>query len=73
MPELILVVDDEKDLVHTLEYNLRRGGYRIRSACTGQGFTRSPELPGRVPAAFVVSSFQPTAATPGQKRNSPNP
>ncbi len=40
MPELILVVDDEKDLVQTLEYNLRRGGYRIRSAYTGQDALR---------------------------------
>jgi two-component system, OmpR family, phosphate regulon response regulator PhoB len=28
----ILVVDDEADLVNALELNLRRGGYRVRSA-----------------------------------------
>ncbi|MEO1338906.1 MAG: response regulator transcription factor [Myxococcota bacterium] len=35
MPGLILIVDDEKDLVSTLEYNFEREGYRTRSALTG--------------------------------------
>ena len=32
---LILVVDDEKDIVHTLEYNLNKAGYTTRSALNG--------------------------------------
>jgi len=43
MPELILVVDDERDLVQTLEYNLHRNGYRTRSAYTGQDALRLAE------------------------------
>ncbi len=35
MPPLILIVDDEPDLVLTLEYNLRKEGYDTRSAGTG--------------------------------------
>lgn len=33
---LVLIVDDEQDLVATLEYNLDREGYRTRSAASGQ-------------------------------------
>ena len=36
MASLILIVDDEPDLVNTLEYNLEREGYLTRSALTGQ-------------------------------------
>jgi two-component system phosphate regulon response regulator PhoB len=36
MSGLILIVEDEKDLVRTLEYNLQREGYQTRSAATGQ-------------------------------------
>ena len=36
MAELILIVEDEKDLVKTLEYNLQREGYQTRSALDGQ-------------------------------------
>ncbi len=32
MAETILIVDDEQDLVNTLEYNLEREGYETRSA-----------------------------------------
>jgi len=35
MSALILVVDDEQDLVATLEYNLQRAGYQVVSAYTG--------------------------------------
>lgn len=35
MSEVILVVDDEKDLVSMLEYNLRKEGYLTLSANTG--------------------------------------
>jgi len=36
MSGLILIVDDEKDLVTTLEYNLQQEGYRTRCAYTGR-------------------------------------
>ncbi len=35
MTETILIVEDERDLVGVLEYNLRREGYTVRSALTG--------------------------------------
>lgn len=35
MSELILLVEDEEDLVNTLEYNLGRAGYRTRVALNG--------------------------------------
>jgi len=34
--ELILVVDDEPDLLESLDYNLVRDGYRTRTAATGR-------------------------------------
>ncbi len=43
MSELILIVDDETDLVQTLDYNLRRSGYRTRSAYTGEDALRLAE------------------------------
>lgn len=36
MSNLILVVEDEHDLLTTLEYSLQREGYQTRSASTGQ-------------------------------------
>jgi two-component system phosphate regulon response regulator PhoB len=36
MSALILIVEDERDLQTTLEYNLEREGYRTRSAMTGR-------------------------------------
>ena len=36
MTARILVVDDERDLVNTLEYNLKREGYETRVALTGR-------------------------------------
>ena len=36
VPGLVLIVDDEQDLVATLEYNLDREGYRTRSATSGR-------------------------------------
>ncbi len=36
MSPLILIVDDEPDLVATVDYNLRREGYTTRSAATGR-------------------------------------
>jgi two-component system phosphate regulon response regulator PhoB len=36
MQDVILIVEDEDDLARTLEYNLRREGYVVRSARTGR-------------------------------------
>lgn len=36
MQGLVLIVEDEADLVATLEYNLQREGYQTRSALTGE-------------------------------------
>jgi two-component system phosphate regulon response regulator PhoB len=36
MSGLILIVEDERDLVATLEYNLEKEGFRTRSAYTGR-------------------------------------
>lgn len=36
MSSLILIVDDEQDLLATLEYNLEREGFRTRSALNGK-------------------------------------
>ena len=36
MTGLVLIVDDEQDLVTTLEYNLEREGFQTRIALTGQ-------------------------------------
>jgi two-component system phosphate regulon response regulator PhoB len=35
MSSLILIVDDEQDLLNTLEYNLQREGFQTRLAATG--------------------------------------
>ena len=36
MPDSVLVVDDEKDLVDVLDYNLRQAGFRVRIALDGK-------------------------------------
>lgn len=36
MSSLILIVEDERDLLSTLDYNLRREGYQTRCAATGR-------------------------------------
>ena len=51
MSPLILIVDDEPDLVATLEYNLRREGYETRSAQTGRDALAAF---GQPPAADLV-------------------
>jgi len=40
MSALVMVVDDEEDLVSTLEFNLKREGYNTRSALTGEAAAR---------------------------------
>ncbi|MBW1810395.1 MAG: response regulator transcription factor [Deltaproteobacteria bacterium] len=58
MAELILIVEDEKDLVKTLEYNLQRGGYQTRSALTGQkGLESASQKP--VPDLILLDLMLP--------------
>ena len=49
--ELILIVEDERDLAATLEYNLKREGYQTRTAFGGQ---RALELMLEEPAPDLV-------------------
>jgi two-component system, OmpR family, phosphate regulon response regulator PhoB len=44
MPELVLIVEDEKDLVSTLEYNLRKEGFQTRCAFTGADGLQALEI-----------------------------
>lgn len=44
MTAVILVVDDEQDLVNTLEYNLQREGYGTRTAGTGKEALRQAAI-----------------------------
>jgi two-component system phosphate regulon response regulator PhoB len=51
MAGLILIVEDEQDLVRTLEYNLRREGYQTRAALNGSAaleMARTKPLPDLV-------------------------
>jgi len=36
MKEKVLIVEDEKDIVKMLEYNLKKEGFRVISACDGE-------------------------------------
>jgi two-component system phosphate regulon response regulator PhoB len=51
MSGLILIVEDERDLVATLEYTLEREGFRARSAYTGR---QGLEIAGAEPAPDLV-------------------
>jgi two-component system phosphate regulon response regulator PhoB len=51
MSALVMVVDDEEDLVATLEFNLRREGYASRSALTGEAALR---LTGEDPVPDLI-------------------
>jgi two-component system, OmpR family, phosphate regulon response regulator PhoB len=51
MSNLILIVEDERDLLDTLDYNLQREGYRTRCAATGSeaiAFAKERPLPDLV-------------------------
>jgi two-component system phosphate regulon response regulator PhoB len=48
---LILIVDDERDLVTTLDYNLRREGYQTRTAATGR---QAIEAASQVPRPDLI-------------------
>lgn len=51
MSGLVLIVDDEEDLVTTLEYNLEREGFQTRSALTGH---QALEQAAKSPAPDLV-------------------
>jgi two-component system phosphate regulon response regulator PhoB len=58
LAELILIVEDEPDLVKTLEYNLQREGYQTRSALDGQtGMKRAALEP--VPDLILLDLMLP--------------
>jgi two-component system, OmpR family, phosphate regulon response regulator PhoB len=58
MSGVILVIEDEKDLVAALEYNLEREGYHTRSALTGRaGLDLADQDP--VPDAVVLDLMLP--------------
>ena len=58
MSSLILIVEDEPDLLGTLEYNLEREGYRTRCAATGaEALARAAEDP--VPDLVLLDLMLP--------------
>jgi two-component system phosphate regulon response regulator PhoB len=58
MAPLVLVVDDERDLVRTLEYNLEKAGFATRSAETGaEALERAFETP--VPDLILLDLMLP--------------
>ena len=58
MSGVILVIEDEKDLVAALEYNLEREGYQTRSSLTGRGGLELAEQEP-VPDAVVLDLMLP--------------
>ncbi len=58
MSGLILVVDDEKDLVTTLEYNLQREGYETRTATSGREALAALD-DGPLPSLVVLDLMLP--------------
>ncbi|MCO4760957.1 MAG: response regulator transcription factor [Myxococcales bacterium] len=58
MSSLILIVDDEQDLVRTLDYNLKREGFQTRTAGTGQeALSEASRLP--VPDLVLLDLMLP--------------
>lgn len=58
MPDLILVIDDEQDLVSTLEFNLQQEGYETRSAYAGsEGLREAIRSP--MPALVLLDLMLP--------------
>jgi two-component system phosphate regulon response regulator PhoB len=58
MSGLILIVDDEKDLVATLDYNLRKEGYQTRAATTGREALAAVQT-GSLPALVILDLMLP--------------
>ena len=57
MSELILIVEDEPDLVQSLEYNLQDGGYDVRVALTGEEALQA--LQDEIPSLVVLDLTLP--------------
>ncbi len=57
MSSLILIVDDETDLLDTLDYSLRKEGYRTRTAATGHAALRAAEK--EIPDLIVLDLMLP--------------
>ncbi|MCB9555785.1 MAG: response regulator transcription factor [Deltaproteobacteria bacterium] len=63
MAPLILIVDDERDLVATLEYNLQRDGYQTRTAYDGASALEAAQrrpLPDLVLLDLMLPDIQGT-------------
>lgn len=56
MPKKILVVDDEKDIVDLLKYNLTKEGYQVISASNGK---RAVELANNLPDLILLDIMLP--------------
>ena len=57
MPEKILVVDDEKDLVELVDYNLKKEGYE--TVCTGNGLEAMKLAGSEAPDLIVLDIMLP--------------
>lgn len=57
MSEKILVVDDEKDLVELLDYNLKKDGYSV--LCTGNGLEALKLVDSEAPDLVVLDIMLP--------------
>jgi len=57
---LVLVVDDERDLLDLLSFNLRRAGYEVATATTGREALKS--IAARVPDLIVLDVMLPEIA-----------
>ena len=55
-PATILVVDDEKDILEFLSYNLEKEGYHVLQATTG---TQALKLAERLPQLVVLDVMLP--------------
>src|SRR5947208_9307744 len=53
----ILVVDDERDLVELVRYNLERGGYGVVTACDGESAVEAAQR--RRPDLVVLDVMMP--------------
>jgi two-component system, OmpR family, phosphate regulon response regulator PhoB len=58
MSALVMVVDDEEDLVSTLEFNLKREGYNTRCAFTGESAARMLDE-GPIPDLILLDLMLP--------------
>ena len=76
MSPLILIVDDEPDLIATLEYNLRREGYETRSAQNGRealaAFGKTPTADAHRRPGSMATSSNPWTSRPWSRSYRPD-